>query len=84
MGDEFSTKEPPILDIYVVGTAPIARMHIIKDFKHVYTTEPKRREAKLRWQDNDIEMGKASWYHVQVEQEDGQLAWSSPMWIRFE
>jgi len=84
MGDEFTVKKPPILDIHVVGTAPIARLHIIKDFKHVYTTEPKRREVKLRWQDNDIERGKTSWYYVRVEQEDGQLAWSSPMWIRYE
>jgi len=84
MGDEFTLKKPPIFDIYVVGTAPIARLHIIKDFKHVYTTEPKRREVKLRWQDNDIEKGKTSWYYVRVEQEDGQLAWSSPMWIRYE
>jgi hypothetical protein len=84
MGDEFTLRKPPIFDIYVVGTAPIARLHIIKDFKHVYTTEPKRREVKLRWQDNDIEKGKTSWYYVRVEQEDGQLAWSSPMWIRYE
>ncbi len=84
MGDEFTVKKPPILDIYVIGTAPIARLQIIKDFKHVYTTEPKRREVKLRWQDNDIERGKTSWYYVRVEQEDGQLAWSSPMWIRYE
>lgn len=84
MGDEFSVKEPPKLDIYVVGTAPIARLHIIKDFKHVYTTEPKRREVKLSWQDSAAEKGKTSWYYVRVEQEDGQLAWSSPMWIRYE
>ena len=84
MGDEFTLKKPPVFDIYVVGTAPIARLHIIKDFRHVYTTEPKRREVKLRWQDNDIERGKTSWYYVRVEQEDGQLAWSSPMWIRYE
>lgn len=84
MGDEFSVKEPPTLDIFVVGTAPIARLHIIKDFKHVYTTEPKRREVKLRWQDNDVRKGRTSWYYVRVEQEDGQLAWSSPMWIRYE
>jgi hypothetical protein len=84
MGDAFVVKKPPIFDIYVVGTSPIARLHIIKDFKHVYTTEPKRREVRLRWQDNEIEKGKTSWYYVRVEQEDGQLAWSSPMWIRYE
>jgi len=84
MGDEFELKEPPKLDIHVVGTAPIVRLHIIKDFQHVYTTEPKQREVKLSWQDNAAEKGKVSWYYVRVEQEDGQLAWSSPMWIRYE
>ncbi|MFN4181056.1 MAG: hypothetical protein ACK4I8_12135, partial [Armatimonadota bacterium] len=83
-GDEFTVKEPPKLDIYVVGTAPIARLHIIKDFQHVYTTEPKRKEVKLSWQDNAVVKGKVGWYYVRVEQEDGQLAWSSPMWIRYE
>ncbi|MCX7969787.1 MAG: hypothetical protein N3B10_15040, partial [Armatimonadetes bacterium] len=84
MGDEFSVKEPPKLDIYVIGTAPIARLHIIKDFRYVYTTEPNQRKVKLSWQDNAAEKGKTSWYYVRVEQEDGQLAWSSPMWIRYE
>ena len=84
MGDEFSVKKPPTIEISVVGTAPVARLHIIKDFKHVYTTEPRRQEVRLKWQDNEVERGKASWYYVRVEQEDGQLAWSSPMWIKFE
>lgn len=84
MGEEFVTKEPPKLAIYAVGTAPIALIHILKDFRHVYTTEPKRKEVKLSWQDNAVERGKMSWYYVRVEQEDGQLAWSSPMWIRYE
>ncbi len=84
MGDAFTVKEPPKLDIFVIGTAPIARLHIIKDFRHVYTTEPKRREVRMSWQDTAAERGKESWYYVRVEQEDGQLAWSSPMWIRYE
>lgn len=84
MGDEFAVKEQPILDIFVVGIAPIARLHIIKDFRHVYTAEPKQQKVKLRWQDSASEKGKESWYYVRVEQENGQLAWSSPMWIRYE
>lgn len=84
MGDAFSVNEPPKLDIFVVGTAPIARLHIIKNFQHVYTTEPKRRQVRLSWQDVAAERGKESWYYVRVEQEDGQLAWSSPMWVRYE
>ncbi|MCS7253471.1 MAG: hypothetical protein RMK18_07230 [Armatimonadota bacterium] len=83
MGDEFKTGQPPRLSIYVVGTAPIARVHIIKDFKYVFTAEPKTKEIKLDWVDKEAKPG-ASWYYVRVEQEDGQLAWSSPMWIKYE
>ncbi|MCS7252500.1 MAG: hypothetical protein RMK18_04110 [Armatimonadota bacterium] len=84
MGDAFVTNKPPVLEIFVAGTAPIAKLHIIKDFQHVYTIEPKRSEVKLRWQDKAAEKGKTSWYYVRVEQEDEQLAWSSPMWIHYE
>ncbi len=84
MGDAFVTRTPPVLDIYVIGTAPIAKLHIIKDFQHVYTVEPKKSEVKLKWQDKAAEKGKVSWYYVRVEQENEQLAWSSPMWIRYE
>jgi hypothetical protein len=84
MGDAFITKTPPTFDITVVGTAPVAKLHIIKDFQHVFTMEPKRNEVKLKWQDKAAEKGKTSWYYIRVEQEDGQLAWSSPMWIRYE
>lgn len=84
MGDEFTTKEPPKLEIYVVGTAPIAKVHIIKDFTYVYTAQPNKKEVKLTWMDNAAEKGKTSWYYVRVEQADGQIAWGSPMWIRYE
>ena len=83
MGDEFETSEPPRLSIYVYGTAPIARLHIIKDFKYVLTIEPKKREVKLDWVDKEAKAG-SSWYYVRVEQEDEQLAWSSPMWIHYK
>jgi len=72
------------LDIYAVGTASIARVHILKDFRYVYTVEPKRREVRFRWQDSAVEKGRESWYYVRVEQEDGQLAWSSPIWVKYE
>ncbi len=84
MGDAFTSKEPIRLDIYAVGTASIARVHILKDFRYVYTVEPKRREVRFRWQDNAVEKGRESWYYVRVEQEDGQLAWSSPIWVKYE
>jgi hypothetical protein len=84
MGDEFETSERPTLDIEVQGTAPIAKLHVIRDNKYVYSTEPKEREVKLRYTDMAAANGKTSYYYVRIEQTDGSLAWASPMWITYK
>jgi hypothetical protein len=83
MGDEFELTKPPTLDIVAVGTGPIAKVHVVRDNKYVYTTEPHQREVKLRYTDMDPKSGKTSYYYVRVEQVDGSLAWASPMWITY-
>ena len=45
MGDEFSTAEAPELRVKLTGTAPFAKVHIIKDNKYVYSTEPGTRKS---------------------------------------
>jgi hypothetical protein len=84
MGDEFATTERPTLDILVEGTAPIAKLHVIRDNKYVYTTEPKERAVKRRFTDMAAEAGKMHYYYVRIEQTDGNLAWASPLWITYK
>jgi hypothetical protein len=84
MGDEFDTSGRPTLDIVVHGTAPIAKLHVIRDNKYVYTTEPKERNVKLRYTDMAAAAGKTSYYYVRIEQTDGNLAWASPLWITYK
>jgi len=81
MGDVFDSPKRPTLDITITGTAPIASIHLIRDNKYVYTTEPKKKEVKLSHTDMDAVEGKTSCYYLRIEQEDGNLAWTSPMWI---
>jgi hypothetical protein len=83
MGDAFRTPKRPTLEIAVHGTAPVAKVHVIRDNKYVYTAEPKQQEVRLRYTDMDIAAGKTSFYYVRVEQADGNLAWGSPMWITY-
>jgi hypothetical protein len=84
-GDEFETAQRPTLEITVEGTTPIAKLHVIRDNKYVYSTEPKDREVKqLRYTDMDARSGKTSYYYVRVEQSDGNIAWASPMWITYK
>ena len=42
---------------------------------------PSERSASLRWQDTQTEDSKSDWYYVRVQQHNGHMAWSSPIWI---
>jgi hypothetical protein len=84
MGDAFTATARPTLDIIVHGTGPVAKVHVIRDNKYVYSNEPKKAEVKLRYTDTDIKPGTTSYYYVRIEQADGNLAWGSPMWITYK
>jgi hypothetical protein len=82
MGDEFDARGPVQLKVIVHGTQPIARVDIIKDFRYAFSTEPHQSKVEFQW--TDTERGQPaglSWYYVRAIQEDGELAWASPIWI---
>lgn len=83
MGDEFSTATKPEFQVRLSGTAPFARVHIIKDNQYVYTTEPKTAAVKFSWRDANPTPGKLSYYYVRGEQTDGEVVWVSPMWVKY-
>ena len=56
----------------------------MRDNKYVYSIEPKERQLQRTWTDMEAQAGKTSYYYVRIEQEDGNLAWASPMWISFK
>ncbi len=83
MGDQFETRTPPTIKVKLVGTAPFAKVHIIRDNKYVYTVEPKKELVEFSWRDTKPEAGKQSYYYVRGEQQDGEIVWASPMWITY-
>src|SRR5262249_22211036 len=88
MGDAFTTDARPTLDIRVTGTAPVARVEIVRQVgratpAYVYSTEPNRPDVSLRWTDEAAEPGETSLYYVRVAQADGKLAWASPFWVEY-
>jgi hypothetical protein len=82
MGDEFDASGPVRLSVLVHGTRPIARVDVIKDFAYVYSTEPKTQRVDFEWTDEEPRGTGVSWYYVRAIQDDGELAWGSPFWIR--
>ena len=80
MGEETAASGPQRALVRVRGTDKIAAIHLIRDAAYVYKVEPGTQEAEFEYL--DVEAGPGDhWYYVRVEQQDGELAWSSPIWI---
>lgn len=83
MGDEFKVKKAPVLNVHVIGTSSIMGIDLLKDGEIVEVLRPEKpggSECKVEWEDPKPEAG-VHYYYLRVRQGDGQLAWSSPMWI---
>jgi hypothetical protein len=84
MGDEVRTSNPS-LDVIVHGTGPLDRVAVLRDGAVVHTEKPGKEseEARFHWDDAAPKKGdKDSYYYVRVVQKDGQMAWSSPIWVK--
>lgn len=80
MGDISSTKSAPKLLVKVQGTAPIKEIQVIKNNTYIHKVTPNQKDASFEYIDRAIAPGE-SYYYVRVEQTDGNLAWSSPIWV---
>lgn len=81
MGDVFTSDSAPMFVVAVNGTNAIKQIDIIRDKNYAYTSRPQTKSVRFTFTDANKVSGE-SWYYVRVLQEDGQLAWSSPIWIR--
>ena len=79
-GDIFTATARPRLTVRVEGTAAADKVEIIRNNQIIHTTRPGRASVQFTFEDADARSGE-SYYYVRVQQVDGQMAWSSPMWI---
>jgi hypothetical protein len=83
MGEEFSTQDLPLLKIKLQGTSNFAKVVIVRDGKYVYSTAPNSPSVEFSWRDNQPNKDKTSYYYVRGEQDNGELVWASPLWIKY-
>ena len=81
MGDAVESRTAPRLEIRILGTAPIAQLNIIKNNTYVHQIKPGQPDVSLSYVDAAFGDGE-SYYYVRAQQTDGQLVWSSPIWVR--
>jgi hypothetical protein len=85
MGDEVKSARPK-LEVIAVGTGPIAVVEVLRNNKLVHFVKPKKvgpEEIRFSWEDPlPLPGTQANYYYVRVVQVNGQMAWSSPIWVR--
>ena len=64
----------------VASPRPIRAIEICRNNEFVYSTQPGGREASIDFTDREPPPG-AGYYYLRVIQEDGEIAWSSPVWL---
>ena len=83
-GDEIdSSGRPYNLTVNVLGTGPIRRIDVIHNESYAYAQTPTGKSAySFAYVDPQPVKGENR-YYVRVLQEDGAIAWSSPVWVKY-
>jgi hypothetical protein len=68
--------------VKIIGTGPIRKVELIKNNTYIHTQRGAGAELSFTYVDNDASAGE-SYYYIRVEQEDGELAWASPIWVTY-
>jgi hypothetical protein len=82
MGDEFSSSDKPVLELRATGTAKIARVDLVRNNEYIYSTEPGKQTIEIKHSDGEPKAG-SNLYYFRLLQEDGELAWTSPIWVTY-
>jgi hypothetical protein len=83
LGDEFTTAQTPSFRVKLHGTAPFAKLTLVKDDVEIALPCESKAEIDVSWTDPSPASGKTSYYYVRGEQTDGELVWVSPMWVKY-
>ncbi len=68
------------MEVRVFGTAPIRQIDITKNQEFPYTRQNLPQDVAFTYEDAGKQAGE-DFYYVRVQQNDGNVAWSSPIWV---
>ncbi|MDF1862066.1 MAG: hypothetical protein P1U87_17750 [Verrucomicrobiales bacterium] len=82
MGGIFETEEPVTLTMAVAGTAPLSRITLVRNEEdyQVYTPDVSSSDFSATFTDKAPTSGENR-YYLRVEQSDGNMGWTSPVWV---
>ena len=81
LGTEIEVRGKPVLAFKVDGTADISRVTLIRNEQNYQQWEPKAKRFEKSFTDESPGAGENR-YYLRIEQVDGNMAWSSPVWVQ--
>jgi len=85
MGEEFVSNKSPAIAVMAAGTDNLETVELIRHDESGYTVihadQPDGEISCFDYVDWDFK--ESSYYYVRVTQVDGEMAWSSPIWIKW-
>ncbi|MBM3814335.1 MAG: hypothetical protein FJW20_22150 [Acidimicrobiia bacterium] len=81
-GDVVKIGALPELTATITATAPLKKVVVVRDNQYIFSAEPNGETYTLRYRENQLTPGE-HYYYVRVEQQDGNMAWSSPVWVTY-
>ena len=83
LGEVAETDGSPALSATIRGTDDLERVDVVRDNRVIYSVDPVGPEYRLEFTDAEAPTGNTpSYYYVRCMQRDGNLAWSSPIWVK--
>jgi hypothetical protein len=80
MGEVLELAGKPELRFRIEGTAPVKRLTVVRNEQDHHVLEPGAKSVDGAWTDPAPLAGENR-YYLRVEQSDGNMAWSSPLWV---
>ena len=74
-------RRDPLLLVKVIGTGPLAKIDVLRDNTYVHAVPGRGESAEFVYRDENRPPGE-HYYYVRAVQQDGNAAWSSPLWVR--
>src|SRR5262249_51741109 len=80
MGEEYKSANAPHFQARVIGTAPIESVTLVKNNRDYVVKPGSCRKIEFEYGRTEPPR-ETDYYYLRVIQQDGEMAWSSPIWI---
>lgn len=80
MGAEIKLEGPRQIEAHIVGTAPFAYIAVLKNNQIIHCVGAGETEVDIALTDR-TDLTPGDFYYLRVVQRNGELAWSSPIWV---